>query len=121
MNLARIWAILLASALVAAAAPALAQQAVDTSHPIVVKQTKPKSTLLRFEGEVLHATSVAITVRSKDNERIIRTFSYSPQVQEQMQQIIDQGGYQYGDKIVIRYQAGSEVAQKIKGKPSKPL
>jgi len=38
-----------------------------------------------------------------------------------MQQIIDKGGYQYGDKVTILYEPATLRAMKIKGKPSKPL
>lgn len=108
--------LLAAAALLVAALPARAQ--VDISKPIPVKTVKPK--LAKFQGEVMHATNVAITVRSLENERMIRTFTYSPRVQEQMQRIIDQGGYQYGDKVAIEYAPGAEVALRIKGKPSRP-
>jgi hypothetical protein len=33
--------------------------------------------------------------------------------------VLNAGGYQYGDKVVVWYQQGSNVALKIKGKPSK--
>jgi hypothetical protein len=36
-----------------------------------------------------------------------------------MQKIFNEGGYQYGDKVVVWYQSGSTVALNIKGKPSK--
>ncbi len=109
--------LLAAAALLAAAVPLRAQ--VDTSKPIRVKESKAK--LVRFQGEVMNATSVQITVRSRENERVIRTFTYSPKVHEQMQKLIDRGGYQYGDKVDIQHEAGSNVAVRIKGKPSKPL
>lgn len=108
--------LLAAAAVLVAVLPARAQ--LDTSKPIPVKTLKPK--LVKFQGEILHATNVAITVRSLENERMIRTFTYSPKVQEQMQRIIDQGGYQYGDKVAIEHAPGTEVALRIKGKPSKP-
>lgn len=78
-----------------------------------------KPTRTRFE--VLHMTSAAIQVRSLVNEGEIHTFVYSGPIRGQMQKLFDQGGYQYGDKIEIQYQPGTEVALKIKGKPSKPL
>ena len=37
-----------------------------------------------------------------------------------MQQIVDSGGYQYGDKVKIQYVRGQTVALKIRGKPSNP-
>jgi hypothetical protein len=38
-----------------------------------------------------------------------------------MQQIVDKGGYQYGDKVTILYDPASQKALKIKGKPSKAI
>ena len=110
-------ALLVAAALLAAAAPLCAQ--VDTSKPITVKTVKPK--LERFQGEVVQASAISITVRSRENERVVRSFSYSPELREKMQRVLEGGGYQYGDKVDIRYEAGSDVALRIKGKPSKPL
>ncbi len=97
-----------------AGTPVLAQ-----SKPIIVKQPKVKTA--KFKGTVIHANRLQITVRSLENERIIRTFKLSDEMQEKMQKIIDKGGYQYGDKVEIHHPQGSEVAVKIKGKPSKPL
>ncbi len=108
-------------ALTAFAAPAFAQS-VDTSKPIPVKPAKTsKSKLEVFKGQVMNATALAITVRSQDNERLIRTFTYSDALRGHMQQILDQGGYQYGDKVTIETEPGSNVALHIKGKPSKPV
>ncbi len=36
-----------------------------------------------------------------------------------MQKVFNAGGYKYGDEVVIWYQQGTDVALKIKGKPSK--
>ena len=110
-------ALLVAATLAVAALPAGGQ--VDTSKPIRIKTLKPKR--VTFEGEVMHANPVAITVRSQENELLIRTFGYSPKVREEMQKIIDRGGYQYGDKVRIQHEEGSDVALRIKGKPSKPI
>ncbi len=118
MTRSSIRAILVVTAVLVAGATALLAQ-VDTSKPVAVKALKPK--LVRFRGEVLHANSVQITVRSQENERMIQTFTYAPKVRDQMQQIIDRGGYQYGDKVEIEHQAGSNVALRVKGKPSKPF
>jgi len=46
-------------------------------------------------------------------------FIYSDQIRDAMQKLLDQGGYQYGDQVVIQYQPGTEIALKINGKPSK--
>jgi hypothetical protein len=38
-----------------------------------------------------------------------------------MQQIVDKGGYQYGDKVTVLYDPTSQKALSVKGKPSKPI
>jgi ribosomal protein L18 len=60
-------------------------------------------------------------VRAKDNDLAVRTFPLSQAAAAKMQQIIDRGGYQYGDKVTVLYDPASEKAVQIKGKPSKPL
>lgn len=109
--------LLVLAGLLAGGTPLAAQ--VDTTKPIQIKTLKTK--LATFKGEVMNATPAAITVRSQENQRVIRTFTYSPGVRGKMQQLLDRGGYQYGDKVEIRYEPGSDVALRIKGKPSKPL
>jgi hypothetical protein len=109
-----------AGAVCAATVPARAQV---TTAPVIkaksvhTQEVKPQKT--RFV--VLHMMSTAIQVRSLVNEREIHTFTYSDQIRDQMQKLLDQGGYEYGDKVVIQYQPGTDVALKIKGKPSKPV
>ena len=110
-------AALLGAALALVATSVSAQ--VVTGKPIQLKA--PKKKIEKFKGEVLSMTNVQIIVRSQANERAIRTFSYTPEVRDQMQQIIDKGGYQHGDRVEIHHEPGSDVAVKIKGKPSKPL
>jgi Spy/CpxP family protein refolding chaperone len=51
---------------------------------------------------------------------VLHTFTYSPAIRDKMQNIFNAGGYQYGDKVVVWYKRGEDVAFKIKGKPSKP-
>ncbi len=95
---------------------------VDTAVPIVVKAVKPKpSGLSKFEGYVQHANIAQITVRAKGNDMAIQTFSLSEAASAKMQQIIDKGGYQYGDKVTIVYDPTTLKAIKVKGKPSKPV
>jgi hypothetical protein len=117
------WGYLLALVALAAAAPSRAQvPSADTSKAIVIKTLKPSTAkLAKFPGDVLSSTSQSITVRSRDHEQLIRTFTYAANIRDKMQQILDQGGYQYGDKVEIDYQPGTDVALLIKGKPSKPL
>jgi hypothetical protein len=110
--------ILWLAATLAAAAPVFAGPAqVTTTAPIVIKQPKPK--LEKFKGHVLSATIASIIVQSSDNEKMVRTFQYSAAAKEKMLAIIDRGGYQYGDMVTIFTEPGSNVALKIKGKPSK--
>ena len=97
---------------------------VDTAVPIVVSAIKPKpkvTGLSKFEGFVMHANIAQITVRAKGSDLTIQTFPLSQEVSAKMQQIIDKGGYQYGDKVTILYEPATLRAMKIKGKPSKPL
>jgi hypothetical protein len=95
---------------------------VDTAVPIIVNAVKPKpSGLAKFEGFVMNSNIAQITVRAKGNDQAIRTFSLSEAAAAKMQQIVDKGGYQYGDKVTVMYDPTSLKAIKIKGKPSKPL
>jgi hypothetical protein len=110
-------AVLAALALPGAALPVSAQT--QTAPPIKLKTPKPK--VEKFKGEVLAFNSLQIMVRGQENERLVRTFSYTPELREQMQKLLDQGGYQHGDKVEIHHEPGSDIALKIKGKPSKPL
>lgn len=97
---------------------------VDTAAPIIVNAVKPKpkpTGLAKFQGFVQHANIAQITVRAKGNDLSIQTFALSEAVSAKMQQIIDKGGYQYGDKVTIFYDPATQKAMKIKGKPSKPV
>jgi hypothetical protein len=97
---------------------------VDTAAPIIVKAIKPKpkaNGLAKFEGFVLHANNAQITARQKNNEMSIQTFSLSGEVSAKMQQIVDKGGYQWGDKITVYYDPATMQAARFKGKPSKPI
>ena len=92
--------------------------------PIVVAAVKPKpkpTGLSKFEGTVLHANSVQITLKAMGNDLSIQTFPLSEAASAKMQAIIDKGGYQYGDKVKLEYDPQSLKVVKFKGKPSKPL
>jgi hypothetical protein len=96
----------------------------DTAVPIIVNAVKPKpipAGLAKFEGFVMHANIAQITVRAKGNDLAIQTFSLSQAASEKMQQIVDKGGYQYGDKVTILYETTTMKAVRVKGKPSRPL
>jgi hypothetical protein len=76
--------------------------------------------LLKTNFVVVQMLYQSIQVRSLTDMREIHTFSYSPELRDKMQKIFNAGGYQYGDKVVVWYRSGENVALKIKGKPSKP-
>jgi hypothetical protein len=126
-GLALPWMLLAAalfSAPAAAQVPVVAPIVVDTAVPIVVNAVKPKpktNGLAKFEGFILHANIAQITARSKANEMSIQTFSLSPEASTKMQQIVDKGGYQWGDKVTVYYDPATMKALKFKGKPSKPI
>ena len=102
--------------------PVIAPIVADTAVPIIVSAVKPKpSGLAKFEGTVMHANIAQITVRAKGNDLAVRTFTLSQVAAAKMQQIVDKGGYQYGDKVTVLYNPASLQAVKIKGKPSRPL
>jgi hypothetical protein len=104
--------------------PSVVPVVVDTAVPIVVNAIKPKpkpTGLAKFEGFVQNANIVQITVRAKGNDMSIQTFSLSENASARMQQIVDKGGYQYGDRVTILYDPSTQKAIKIKGKPSKPV
>ena len=100
---------------------------VDTAAPIVVNAVKPKpkplpAGIVKFEGLVMHANTAQITVRAaKGNDMALQTFTLSPNASVKMQQTIDKGGYQYGDKVTVIYNTANQMALQIKGKPSRAL
>lgn len=114
---------LLAAGIAFAAAPAKAQDEpvspLNTNSPIVVKQKAVKPVWLK--AEVIHADQLSLLVREEDNGLNIHTFTYSDKAREKIQAVLEAGGYQYGDKIQVRYMPGKTEALDIKGGPSKPL
>ena len=136
MNMLNYRGVIVAAALCAlwggAALPAAAQiptslipVAIDTAAPIVVNAVKPKpkplpAGILRYEGFVMHANTAQITVRAKGSDMALQTFTLSPDASARMQQIVDRGGYQYGDRVTIIYNTANQMALKIRGRPSRP-
>jgi len=78
---------------------------------------KPKTALLRREA--IRFDAAAITMRSLDHPRIIRTFAYAPPLREKIEKKLETGGYRYRDRVKNRYRPGTGVALAIRGKPSK--
>ncbi len=108
----------------AAQAQVVAPIIVDEAAPIIVNAIKPKpkaTGLVKFQGFVLHSNIAQVTVRARNNEQAIQTFPLGEKASAKMQQIVDKGGYQYGDKITVYYDPQSLKAIKFKGKPSPPL
>jgi hypothetical protein len=103
--------------------PVVVPAVVDTAVPILVNTVKPKPKpgIAKFEGFVMNANIAQISVRAMGNDLTIRTFPLSPAASTKMQKIVDKGGYQYGDKVTVLYDAVTQSAVKIKGKPSKAL
>ena len=94
---------------------------VETAIPIVVGTLKPNRGPQppKFEGTVVNATVAQITVRAKGNDMAIQTFPLAPDASAKMLQVIDKGGYQYGDKVTVFFDPETKKAFKVKGKPSK--
>jgi hypothetical protein len=114
----------LAASKASAQDPILTPIIVDTAAAIVVSAIKPTpkpSGLVKFEGFVMNANTAQVTVRAKGNDMAIRSFALSQPAATKMQAIIDKGGYQYGDRITVYYDAQSLEAMKFKGKPSPSL
>ena len=114
----------LAAGILLGAWPLCAQE--NPSAPIVVRSSGPKTSTESTKGnwlkaEVIHADSHSIIVREQANGMMIHTFTFTPELQVKMQKMMDQGGYQYGDKVRILYQHGDTVALKVRGKPSKAI
>ena len=108
----------------AAAQTPVAPIVVDTAVPIIVNAVKPKpkpTGLAKFQGYVQNANIAQITVRAKGNDLSIQTFPLSEAVSAKMQQIIDNGGYQYGDKVTVYFDPTTKQALNFKGKPSKAM
>ncbi len=114
---------LFATAASAQVPASVAVPVVETAVPIIVNTIKPNRGPQppKFEGTVLNATVAQITLRAKGNDMAIQTFSLSPEASAKMLQIIDKGGYQYGDKVTVFFDPETKKALKIKGKPSKAI
>ncbi len=101
-------------------AKAIAAPIITQIFNAVVPQSTPKGTNW-MKAEVIHADSQSIIVREQQNGMMIHTYNFSPLLKDQMQAILDKGGFQYGDKVSILAMPGQTVALRIYGKPSKPL
>jgi hypothetical protein len=93
----------------------------EAAVPIIINTVKPNKGPQppKFEGTIVNATVAQITVRAKGNDMTVQTFPLTPEASAKMLQIIDKGGYQYGDKVTVFFDPDSKKAFKVKGKPSK--
>ena len=108
----------LLTATFAVASSAGAQTSANTSAPIIVQEKPVRAVWMK--AEVVHADLHTIIVRERDNSLMIHTFTYSEKAQDKMNFIVENGGYQVGDQVSIRWIPGGSEALDIKGRPSKP-
>ena len=112
-------------ALLLAAAFALCGVVLIASAPAASAQSAPASSpqsqkIIKTHFVVMQMMYQSLQVRGVADARELHTFSYSPAIRDKMQSILKEGGYQFGDNVVVWYKPGENVAYKIKGKPSKP-
>jgi hypothetical protein len=103
-----------------AAALALCGLAMAGFAPAASADNSPSEKIVKTEYVVVRMSAQLIQVHSLTNERELHSFTYSPDVRAKLQDIINAGGYHYGDKVTIWHKSGDDVAVKITGKLSKP-
>ncbi|MGH9774091.1 MAG: hypothetical protein ACRD50_03990 [Candidatus Acidiferrales bacterium] len=120
MKISNILALTLAACAVVSAAPVRAQETV--AAPIVAKILRTKPKFAHFKGQVQFVDSLKMIVSDRNDNRFVRTFSYSPILQKKVDAILQRGGWQYGDRVDVEFETESsgDVAVAIHGKPSKP-
>jgi hypothetical protein len=105
--------------------PIIAGEVAGEVAPIVAKVITPKpkqpAGTIKFEGFYLNGNSVQVTLRARGDDKSIQTFALTEDTSAKMQKIIDNGGYQYGDKVIVYYDPQTRKAIKFRGKPSRPL
>jgi len=83
-------------------------------HP--TPASAPKPSFDRYKGRVLVFNMAQIMVQSMDNEKMIWSFQYSPELRAQIADMLGTGGFQYGDKIQVYCNPGTTVAVRLKGR-----
>ena len=96
---------------VSSAPPANAQNGPSTSSP--------SRNIIKTQFAVQRMLNQSLQVRELAVVPGLHTFTYSPAIRDKMQNVLNAGGYQYGDQVVVWYRQGTNVALKITGKPSK--
>jgi len=115
-------ALLLVAGSVAASRAAVSADRAAQATPVTTAQV-PHPKPVNFAGTVIAQTSTFLTVQSSDpnHPNEVRTFTFTKDLQPKMQKILNHGGYQHGDKVVVKCLPGSSIALSIHGKPSKPI
>ena len=72
-----------------------------------ISQGKSKSE--KFHGTVVNAGPKAITVKSKDNIYLVRTFNYAPELEKKVRNKPPQPG----KRVTVRYLIGTQTAVDI--------
>jgi hypothetical protein len=106
----------LACGLLLAGALSAPNVSAQMSPVVMAKEASQKPVWLK--AEVVRFGLNSMTVRVAGDEMRILTFTYAPGAQPQVQKALDNGGYQYDDKIKIRYIPGTTVALRVRGKLS---
>jgi hypothetical protein len=103
--------------------PILTPVIAGTAAPIIVNAVtpKPKPGVQIFKGYFVNGSNAQVTLKDRKNEMMIQTFPLSESASAKMEKVIDKGGYQYGDKVVVYYDSTTHKALKFKGRPSRPL
>lgn len=83
---------------------------VTTTKPIRAKQ--PKVQTEKYKGVVVTWTPVSITVRPKESHTLLRTFSFTEDLQRQ----VENRYMENGDTVTVHVRKGSEMAVKLSGK-----
>ena len=86
-------------------------------HP--PKPPAPKTKLDRYKGHVLAFNMAQIMVQSSENEKMIWSFQYSPELRQKVAEMLSGRAYHYGDRVQVFCNPGTTVAVRLKGKPSK--
>ncbi len=63
----------------------------------------------KFRGTVVNAGPKAITVKSKENAYLVRTFNYSPPLEKKLQA----GKPAPGKEVTVHYLRGTDLATKV--------
>jgi hypothetical protein len=113
-----------AVALCAVVPPAAPQDPPPPVRPPLVdihppKPVAPKQTFDRYKGRVIAFNMAQIIVQSTENQKMVWSFQYSPELREKVADMLSGRAYQYGDKVQVYCNPGTMVAVKFKGKPSK--